>query len=344
MSEPCTYIILLNWNGWRDTVACLDSIFGTRDTRFRVVVCDNDSSDDSLARLRAWSRGEAVAEQPADSRLRALVGGQARSVPCLSITASEIAAGVVEDSGEPLILIDNEANLGFAAGNNVGLRFAIAQADMSHVWILNNDTLVDPHCLSRMLERLAGEAQTAVCGSMIHFYDDPRVIQAIGGNRFNARTGVALQSEGRYLPEASVPNIADVEASLDYISGCSLLVPAALLQQVGLLNEDYFLYYEEIDWFSRAGAGVKRCIAADARVYHKEGASIGSPSLRQAAPSVIADFHIFRSKHLFMRNYHPGNLLFCYVSSAVAVAKRLMYGQFRNAAAVVSAMAGAKSP
>jgi GT2 family glycosyltransferase len=254
-----------------------------------------------------------------------------------------VAAGSARPDGSPIILIDNEGNLGFAGGNNVGLRFALDQPDMSHVWILNNDTVVDRDCLGNMLDRLDREQAPAACGSMIHFYDDPKIIQAIGGNRFNARTGVALQSEGRFLSEHDVIDIAAIETGLDYISGCSLLIPRELLETVGLLNDDYFLYYEEIDWFTRAGPQVKRCVAPDARVYHREGGSIGSPSLRERTPSKTADFHIFRSKHLFMRRFHPQNLLACYLSTAGEAAKRVVRGQFRNARVVLSVLLGAGS-
>jgi GT2 family glycosyltransferase len=212
---------------------------------------------------------------------------------------------------------------------------------MSHVWILNNDTVVDGDCLGNMLSRLEQETRPAVCGSMIHFYDDPRVIQAIGGNRFNARTGVALQSEGRFLTEGDAIDIGAIENGLDYISGCSMLIPRALLESVGLLSDDYFLYYEEIDWFTRAGHAVRRCVASDARVYHREGGSIGSPSWREKTPSQTADFHIFRSKHLFMRKFHPHNLMSCYLSTALEAAKRIARGQFRNARVVLSVLFGA---
>jgi GT2 family glycosyltransferase len=343
MTEPVTYIVLLNWNGWRDTIACLDSLCGLRGTRFRVIVCDNDSSDGSLEKIAAWCRGELPADVPDEPRLAALMGKAREPVQYASLTATEAASGRFDNGTEPVILIDNQANLGFAAGNNVGLRYALRQDDMTHAWILNNDTLVDPHCLVRMLGRLDEEVGDAVCGSVIHFFDNPETIQAIGGNRFNTRTGVAMESEGRFLPESDSIDVGEVEEALDYLSGCSLLVPRALLQTVGLLNEDYFLYYEEIDWFTRAGASVRRCIAADARLYHREGGSIGSPSWRQARPSLTADFHIFRSKHLFMRNFHPNNLLYCYLSSLAEVAKRVFRGQFRNAVVVMSVLLGARS-
>ncbi len=198
MAESCTYIVLLNWNGWRDTIACLESVFQSRNARFRVVVCDNKSSDESWTKIAAWARGETAAEVPQNERLRSLVGGVTRPIEYARFTATDVHSGRANDKGEPLILIDNEENLGFAAGNNVGLRYALGQSDMTHVWILNNDTLIDPDCLSSMQYRLSREDTPAVCGSIIHFFDNPETIQAIGGNCFNKRTGVALQSEGRF--------------------------------------------------------------------------------------------------------------------------------------------------
>ncbi|MEH6559214.1 MAG: glycosyltransferase family 2 protein [Oceanicoccus sp.] len=341
MTNTCTYIILLNWNGWRDTIACLDSIFQTVNSPFRVVVCDNNSSDDSLLNIAAWARGDISAEVPQDKRLQALVGKTVRPVDYIKLTATGLKSGAITDRRAPLVLIDNEENGGFAAGNNVGLRYALSQPDMSHVWILNNDTLVDPDCLSNMQRRLLQETVPGVCGSVIHFFDNPNTIQAIGGNRFNKRTGVALQSEGRFMPEHELSDCSLTEENIDYVSGCSMLISRDLLQSVGLLNEDYFLYYEEIDWFTRAGPSLKPCIAVDARVYHREGGSIGSPSLLQAKPSLLADFHIFRSKHLFMQKYHRGNLFWCYLHSLSEVGKRVIRGQFKNARVVLSVLLGA---
>jgi len=339
MNEKYTYIVLLNWNGWQDTIACLDSLFSMTGARFRVVVCDNQSSDNSFERIDAWSRGELLADQPDHPRLQATMGARSAPVAALKINAEQALSDSFEFQGEPLVIIDNLGNLGFAGGNNVGLRFALSQPDMSHVWILNNDTLVEPDCLANMLARL-GDDDNAVCGSMIHFFDNPEIIQAIGGNRFNERTGVALQSEGRFLREDDTYSIESIEKELDYISGCSMLIPRALLERVGLLNDEYFLYYEEIDWFTRAGPEVKRLIAPDGRIYHREGGSIGSPSERQSKPSLTADFHIFRSKHLFMRKFHRANLWGCYLSTGKEAVKRIVRGQFSNARVVLRVLMG----
>ncbi|NIB39709.1 glycosyltransferase family 2 protein [Pseudomaricurvus alkylphenolicus] len=338
MSSNCTYVVILNWNSWGDTIACLESVFLSRAARFRVVVCDNQSTDTSLSSIAAWARGEIAAPSPKHPRLRRLVGHCSRPIAYSQLTATEVNSAGASDEGASLVIIDNEANLGFAGGNNVGIRFALAQEDMTHIWLLNNDTIIDPDCLANMQKRLAAEKAPSACGSIIHFFDQPETIQAIGGNRFNKRTGVAMQSAGRFKKEQDIGDCKAAENEIDYISGCSWMMPRCLLEEVGLLNENYFLYYEEIDWFTRAGNYCQRCVAKDAHVYHREGGSIGSPTWQRRTPSLIADYHVFRSKHLFMRRYYPGSMIWCYLSSWAEVGKRLLRRQYKNARIVCSVL------
>ena len=330
MSEPAgIYIVLLNWNAWQDTIACIDSLLPDVARGARIVVCDNASSDNSLQQIESWAAGTLPAGTADNARLKRLQGHGLSGPKMHRIGRAQAEAGQAEADAQ-LILIDNGANLGFAAGNNVGLRFALEQADMTHVWLLNNDTLVEPDCLRRMHKRLEDHPRAAVCGSIIHFFDNPEVIQCIGGNRFDIRRGRAMTSEGRYLHERNLPMLSDIERSLDYLSGCSMLLPRVFLEDVGLMNEDYFLYYEEVDWFTRAQRRFDLLVAGGARLYHREGGSIGSRSWRRG-PSVLSDLHMFRSRNRFMRRYYPQWLWRCNLSNGMDVAKRLIKGQWRNA-------------
>jgi GT2 family glycosyltransferase len=339
--QASVYVVLLNWNGWRDTIACLQSLLQSRDVHLRVIVCDNASGDDSMNRITAWAEGTQPAEQPDHPRLSQLLADAPHPSSYLRIDRATAERGDCDDNA-PLVLIDNGANLGFAAGNNVGLRFALRQPDMEYVWVLNNDTLVEPDCLANMVRRLRSAPGPAVCGSMIHFFDQPEIIQAIGGNRFNRFTGEAACSEGRFTHEDAAVDVRSVERQLAYLSGCSLLLPRDFLETVGLMSEDYFLYYEEIDWFTRAAGRYPICIAPDARIYHREGRSIGSKNLYKAA-STLSDFHMFRSRLIFMRKHHGRFPALCYADSWIAVLKRLLRGQYRNAVTVGSVLLGKRS-
>ena len=183
-----------------------------------------------------------------------------------------------------------------------------------------------------MLERMREHRGNAVCGAVVHFFDQPDVIQCIGGNRFDYRRARALESEGRYMSESSIVNV-DVEeraAHLDYLTGCCMLLPRMFLEEVGLMNEDYFLYYEEIDWFTRAHGRFDILVASGARLYHREGSSIGSRSWRRP-PSLLADHHMFRSRLIFVARHCPQSRLWCALGNWMDVGKRLLRGHWRNA-------------
>lgn len=210
---------------------------------------------------------------------------------------------------------------------------------MKYVWLLNNDTVVEPDCLANMVARIQHAPTSSVCGSMIHFFDQPHIIQAIGGNRFNPIIGRAARSEGRFIHEKEITETNEVESTLDYISGCSLLLPRCFLENVGLMSEDFFLYYEEIDWFTRARDAYPICVAANARVYHREGRSIGSQSWQRSA-SALSDFHMYRSQLIFMRKHRGRCLYLCYAYIWAQVAKRILRGQYRNAWVVGSLLLG----
>lgn len=336
--NKCTYIILLNWKGWRDTIACLETIFASDIPDFRVVVCDNASDDGSLSRIAAWADGDQRAQVPETARLAQLFGNVKRRPRWQRLQREAAESGRIDPQAD-LFLVDNGENLGFAAGNNVGLRLALSQGDMDCIWLLNNDTLVEPGCLREMRQRLAAQNDRAVCGSMIHFFDRPDVIQAVGGNRFNRYTGVAACSEGRFVHESEAPCAAEVEGVLDYVSGCSMLVPRAYLEEVGLLGEDYFLYYEEIDWFTRNAGRYPIVIAPKARLYHREGSAIGSSGWQRAASS-FADGHLYRSRLLYMRKYYRRWIPLCYLASLMQVGKKLWQGHWANAQVVLAVLAG----
>lgn len=326
------YIVLLNWNGWGDTIACLESLQLDMNSGARVVVCDNASTDGSLDHIERWAEGRFMANRPTNPRLARLQHRDLATPLTTRVNRRDAERGDV-DSAARLILVDNGDNLGFAAGNNVGLRFALSQTDMTHVWLLNNDTLVEPDCLEAMRMRLIAHSRPAVCGSVIHFYDDPEIIQCIGGNRFDRRSGRAMESEGRFTHEGTFRSQSSGRGKLDYLSGCSMLLPRAFLETVGLMNEDYFLYYEEIDWFTRAADRFDLVVAANARLYHREGGSIGSRTWGRG-PSLTADRHMFRSRIRFVRDYHPRWLWRCTLSNWLDVAKRLARGQWRNAVVI----------
>jgi len=339
---PKVYVILLNWNGWRDTVECMESVFRQDYARYQVVVCDNDSKDQSLQHLRDWAQGRSPVQVDEQHPLRRLSWPNvAKPVEFVELSRQQAEAPRQSPLTQPLILIQTGANLGFAGGNNVGMRFALAQGDADYVWILNNDTVVEADALQAMVNRCesAPPDQPMTCGSLVCFYSDPQVIQAMGGSAFNTRTGIASMTLGRFRRRDESIDHAAIEKTMAYVTGCTWLLPIRFLQDVGLMEEGYFLYYEEIDWVMRAGQRFGMGYAPDSIVYHKEGSSIGSKTMNRA-PSLFAEFYMTRSKLLFMRRFFPGNVWVVYLSSLAQAANRVRQGHAHNARMILRALLG----
>ncbi len=333
MDANTTYIVVLNWNGWQDTIACLQSCLSLTGCQYRLVVCDNGSSDGSLEKIGQWAAGQCKPGLPDNPRLAALLNGRSKPNSVQQLKREDVFSGVAPPACAELIIIDNAKNLGFAAGNNSGVFYAMEQKDMGHVWLLNNDTLVEPDALSAMLLRMSTVNKPCVVGSLIKFYDNPAVIQAIGGNSYNKYTGIASESLGRYLPENSVIDLQKYEQKLDYICGASMLLSNQYLDDIGLMEERYFLYYEEINWATRSRHKYALVVALDSVVYHKEGSAIGSASLNNC-PSPFSEFYKTRAKLSFTWQFYPYACISCYVFSLLQIINRLRKGRLENAKAL----------
>jgi hypothetical protein len=202
-----------------------------------------------------------------------------------------------------MMVIRTTANLGFAGGNNVGIRCALSAGDADYVWLLNYDTVVRPLALSAMVARMKAVPEAGICGSTLLYYDDPRMIQSLGGARYLkwAGVGVQLGAGGRWPIEVRAESI---ERELSYVSGASMLVSRQFLETIGLMEEGYFLYFEEIDWARRAAGRFKLAYAPGSVVLHKEGSAIGSSRTgRRRSPQSF--FWLMRSRLRFTAKYHP---------------------------------------
>ena len=209
--------------------------------------------------------------------------------------------------GGPLLrLIETDKNLGYAGGNNVGLRYTLDQkADF--IWIVNPDIVVDPKALDEALKVMLTDAKTAVVGSKVYFapgyefhknrYDKKelgKVIWYAGGendwkNVFAKHYGINEVDKGQY----------DKVREVGIVTGASMLIRADALHQAGFIDEKYFLYYEENDLCMRIKKmGWKMQYAPKSKVWHKVGmaAGIGSP---------LADYYITRNRMLFGMRWAP---------------------------------------
>lgn len=125
-----------------------------------------------------------------------------------------------------------------------------------------------------------------------------------------------------------------IESRLDYVSGACLAITPDFLDRAGFMDEGYFLYYEELDWAARIPPHLHIGYAADAIVYHKEGAAIGGKTKGPSRKSLVADRYAARNRVLFTRRWKPSALPVVLTVIALAAVWRMVRGKFTNAVSV----------
>lgn len=332
-----TAVLLVNWNGWEDTIECLESIKRLEPAPEKVIVCDNGSDDSSLTHIREWAQSETspllpgyLSDDDTSKELQA-------PIQFAEFTKEEAESGEVLDDGAWLILIRSENNLGFAGGNNIGLRY-ISTLDIDFIWLLNNDTVVHRDSLQALLRRVEGNPDIGICGSTLLHYDTPDKVQVCAGGYYCRWIGLPWHI-GQLRSVDRLPAKSKVERCMNYVVGASMLVSRPFLDGVGLLTEDYFLYFEELDWAVRARGRYRLAYAPDSLVYHKVGASIGTSS-DPRRKSMVCDYYAIRNRLLFTRRHEPIALPTVYLSVFCAFWVRLLLGEWQRAAMIWKILMG----
>ncbi len=240
--------VLVNWNGFHDTVAALESLRRATPAPGVVVVVDNGSTDGSAEKLSRWAEQQGVA--------------------CTSVLACDLSRNHATGVGrwpQGLAIASSPRNLGFAGGVNLGIRTACALSDPSYVLLLNNDATVAPDFLPPLLAELEDPKVAAATG-VIYRADRPRELWYAGG------TLDRLRALGAHRTGSLPSSPCDVE----FITGCFALLRLRALEQLGLLPEVYFLYTEDLELSCRLrAAGYRLRFTPHAVAYHKVGAAAG---------------------------------------------------------------------
>lgn len=177
--------------------------------------------------------------------------------------SSDGLAEIIHTNFSETIFIRNKENLGFAGGNNIGIRYALSQSS-DYVLLLNNDTIVHPSFLSKLVD-IGEEYDEIGMLSPIIYYDAPSDCLWFYRGEINWKNGFAYHCElddARKLTE----HIYDSE----YLAGCSLLVKRQVIESIGLLDQRFFAYYEDVDWCLRCKrAGWKITVVPSSIIWHK---------------------------------------------------------------------------
>lgn len=291
MLSPKVVIIVLNYNNPNDTINCLKSIRNINYTNFYSLVIDNNSSDDSEIKIKAYL------SKVSDCRFE---------------------------------FIQTGINKGYAGGNNIGIEYALRDKAVEYVWVLNNDTIVDKNALYELVKEMKKHKSMGMCGSKLLYEWDREKLQGYGG-KYNCFTGSSTM-------EKDANNIDRI----DFVSGASMLISRRFLEEIGLFNEEYFLYFEELDLRERSKKFFAIGCAIHSIVYHKEGGSIGSNTDGKQR-SELSDYFQIRNRILFTKKYYPFCLPTVYLGVVFAIFNRLKRRQFERIPWIIKLLIGLKN-
>lgn len=310
MTAVCAVVV--NWNGWRDTTVCIDSLLALGEPPLRIVVCDNASTDGSVAELAKYLGG----------RLQQWT----MEPDGMGWTNPRIGEGVMS-----VHLLRMPRNLGYAGALNAGMRWSRERWTPIGFWLLNNDVKADPGALTALVAAHDSVPEAGICGSVLLEWDDPPRIQAVAGVH---RRWLGVGWHDKHVPAES----RDVSLVVDYPVGASMYASAGYVDAVGLLDASYFLYCEEIDWVERGRRlGFRPVVALRSRLRHKEGASTGSGGgVRNK--SLLSEYYgvINRLRVTWKFWPHYGPLV--WLSLLLVVADRLVHREWARAWLVLRLM------
>ncbi len=296
--RPKASVVILNWNGWKDTIECLESLYRISYENYDVVVLDNGSKNDSVQRIRDYCAG--ILRPRSDC---SAYDDSNKPIEVVEVSSAEAERprGVTTPAASRtrLILILSDSNLGFAGGCNLAVSYSLKALQSDYVLLLNNDTIVDRDFLSHLVTAAAGNDSVGIAGSKIYYYEHEggrRTINYAGG-RIDMKTGTPLPAGFSELDEGQYEEVSECS----YVGGGSMLISRRLVERIGCFDPEYFAYWEDADLCVRAGkAGFKMLCVPQSIVWHKIGRSqVGGTSAYYFAKNRFR----FMKKHASKENY-----------------------------------------
>jgi len=294
------YIIILNYNTWKDTIEAILSIINNDYKNFQIILIDNCSPNESEKKLRDWLSGDLdfkIENNFFDKKLNVAFK---QILPFVYYTEEhKLQRDIVYENKVyndflathsncnieyPILFVQTGKNLGFAGGNNIALRALIDSTEDAYVFLLNPDTFLEKNALGILIQK-SSISEKFLEGLKILEYKNPDLLTTIGGYKLNKFTA---------LPK-NIKEIADIH-SLDYIYGGALFTNIVTLKFIGAMPEDYFLYWEETDWcYGAKKQGVQLKAIDSAICYDKVGTSTGR--------GFLSEYYFTYNSMLFYKKY-----------------------------------------
>lgn len=264
--NPKVKIIILNWNGWEDTIECLESLYQINYPNFDVLIVDNDSHDESIRKIHEYCEGKIKVESK-------FVSYKEDNKPIKYLEYSENRYDQVETSenieSKNLYILKNNENYGFAEGNNIAIKIAL-RSNPDYIMLLNNDTVVEHDFLTKLMDVSEKDEKIGIVGPVIYYYD------------YEGRTDVPSnicgivnmnKYPGYYDMVDHDPTVKPGNIECDWVSGAAMMIKVREVP-IKYLNNQLFFGNEDIDLcINLKKLGYKIVNVHSARIWHKEGVS-----------------------------------------------------------------------
>jgi len=293
-------IIILNYNNWRDTIKCLESVLKVKYSNITVVLIDNGSLNDSVIKIKDWIKNQLKLKEVERE-----------------IFIAEHKINLIFES-EKLIFMSTDTNLGFSGGNNIGIEYSLLHlSNVDYIFLLNNDTVIDHNCISICVE-ISQKSKADIVGALILNENGDKVI--FSGARFPA--------ELFWKYKEKIPKDIRIEYwDTDRVEGSGMLISKTLLEVRKKFFKFYFdptlfLYGEDLELcISAKKLGFKSVIAKKAIVYHKPGSSSGG----QLSP--LSVYYGTRNRILLAKKLLPTwqKLLYFILNITTSLVKIILY-------------------
>lgn len=262
-ATPHVTIIVLNWEGWQDTIECLESVLKLTYENFNVILIDNDSSDDSIIQIKNWANGQSdhtigtkypdIVTPPIEKPLK-LIEPDINDYTGINTRKTENKA---------ILLVKNVDNVGFAVANNQGMEIANKLFKSDYYYLLNNDTVIEKNALTDLVDLMTNDDSIKVSQSTIYSYEENKIVNA-GGKIF-------FWGQTRYFKSIEKDEIRNIS----FVNGCALFVRATVIADLGKLSDKFFHGEEDFEFSMRMNKNRQRMVCSgESRVYHKVGISV----------------------------------------------------------------------
>jgi GT2 family glycosyltransferase len=277
--NPKIYIIIINVNSYKDTIECINSIINNNYSNYTLVIIENSHDEKNIIQMTSYFN---------NIKLKFSI---------LNREDIENYSAVTRSENKNIVIIRNKKVSGFSENNNIGIKYAQKINDYDYIWLLNNDTVIKRDSLYELVKYSENNPECGIIGSVLIYYNDQKKIQAIGGGiNTNILGGIKTYCKNRNIIILDELKDYEINKKLNMISGASFLIRKEVIESIGLMDERFFLYGEDLDYSARTiKSGWNIGVALNSIVFHKHN------SLTKKKSKEFYYYHNSRSFTIYLK-------------------------------------------